>query len=122
VQALTAMQAEGLLKGGSEGCSIVAYGDRWYNPDSVRFFDDEPVRHKLLDILVRTGAVKLPKHLQTLRRHQWLTGLHITQGDISLLATGGNWGLPRGHIVAYQATHALHVEFIRALSSQLTPQ
>ena len=60
VQALTAMQAEGLLKGGSEGCSIVAYGDRWYNSDSVRFFDDEPVRHKLLDILVCFGARKLP--------------------------------------------------------------
>ena len=52
LQALTAMQGEGLLKGGSEGCSIVGYGDRWYNSDSVRFFDDEPVRHKLLDILV----------------------------------------------------------------------
>ena len=54
MQALTAMQAEGLLKGGSEGCSIVGYGDRWYNSDSVRFFDDEPIRHKLLDILVRS--------------------------------------------------------------------
>jgi len=66
VQALTAMQAEGLLKGGSEGCSIVGYGDRWYNSDSVRFFDDEPVRHKLLDILVRFGALEPP--LSTCRR------------------------------------------------------
>ncbi len=41
---------------------------------------------------------------------------------MSLLASGGNWGLPRGHIVAYQASHALHVEFVKALSSQMAPQ
>lgn len=46
------MQAQGLLKGGSEGCSIVAYGDRWYDTEALRFFDDEPVRHKLLDLMV----------------------------------------------------------------------
>ena len=68
LQALTAMQAAGLLKGGSEGCSIVGYGDRWYNSDSVRFFDDEPVRHKLLDFLVRSGLRSSPRHDQTLNR------------------------------------------------------
>ena len=52
LQALTGMLAEGILKGGSEGCSIVAYGDRWYDSEALRFFDDEPVRHKLLDLMV----------------------------------------------------------------------
>lgn len=46
------MLAQGLVKGGSEGCSIVAYGDRWYDSEALRFFDDEPVRHKLLDLMV----------------------------------------------------------------------
>ena len=52
-QALTEMRAEGLLMGGSEGCSILAFGDRWYDSEALRFFDDEPVRHKLLDLMVR---------------------------------------------------------------------
>ena len=52
LQALQDMQAQGLVKGGTEGCAIVAYGDRWYDTEAVRFFDDEPVRHKLMDLMV----------------------------------------------------------------------
>ena len=61
------------------------------------------------------ATVDRPVHV-----HQLLASrvLCAVQGDLSLLATGGNCGLPRGHIVAYQASHALHVEFAKALHSQ----
>jgi hypothetical protein len=36
-------------------------------------------------------------------------------GDISLLAKGGNQGLPVGHIVAYKAGHEMHIKFAKAL-------
>ena len=42
----------GIMKGGSQGCAHTAYGDIWTNAQEVRFQDDEPVRHKLLDLLV----------------------------------------------------------------------
>jgi UDP-3-O-[3-hydroxymyristoyl] N-acetylglucosamine deacetylase len=116
-QALTTMQKEGLLKGGSEGCSIVGYGNRWYTADRVRFFDDEPVRHKLLDLLVRlcsaTSSSASTHSADPHRQHYC-----AAQGDLSLLAVGGNCGVPRGHVVAYQASHALHVEFAKALSTE----
>lgn len=34
------------------------------------------------------------------------------QGDLSLLATPGGRGLPVGHVVAYQPTHALQAAFV----------
>ena len=46
------MRQRGLVKGGTEGCAIIGFGDRWREPDKVRFFDDEPVRHKMLDLIV----------------------------------------------------------------------
>lgn len=46
------MRQMGLVKGGTEGCAIIGFGDRWREPDKVRFFDDEPVRHKMLDLIV----------------------------------------------------------------------
>lgn len=46
------MRQRGLVKGGTEGCAIIGHGDRWREPDKVRFFDDEPVRHKMLDLIV----------------------------------------------------------------------
>ena len=42
----------GLMKGGSEGCANNAHGDLWTDMESVRFPDNEPVRHKILDLLV----------------------------------------------------------------------
>ena len=46
------MRQQGLVKGGTAGSAIVGYGDRWYEPQLVRFMDDEPVRHKMLDLIV----------------------------------------------------------------------
>lgn len=83
------MRQRGLVKGGTEGCAIIGFGDRWREPDQVRFFNDEPVRHKLLDFI----------------------------GDLSLAAEKGHAGIPQGHIVAYKADHALHVEFAQALKA-----
>ena len=51
-----AMRQSGLVKGGTEACAIVGYGDRWYEPQQVRFMDDEPVRHKMLDLIVSAAA------------------------------------------------------------------
>lgn len=53
----------------------------------VRYYDDEPVRHKLIDLT----------------------------GDLALLGYMGNQGLPVGHVLAYKANHAMHIEFARAL-------
>ena len=46
------MRQQGMVKGGTDACAIVGYGDRWYEPQRVRFMDDEPVRHKMLDLIV----------------------------------------------------------------------
>ena len=43
------MRAAGLIKGGSLDNAIVCDGDRWLNPP-LRF-DNEPCRHKLLDLI-----------------------------------------------------------------------
>ena len=43
------MRAAGLIKGGSLDNAIVCDGDRWVNPP-LRF-DNEPCRHKLLDLI-----------------------------------------------------------------------
>lgn len=42
------------------------------------------------------------------------------QGDLALLAKNGNAGMPRGHVVAYKANHALHIKFLRELSKIMT--
>ena len=52
LQAIMSMRQQGLVKGGTDACAIVGYGDRWYEPQRVRFMDDEPVRHKMLDLIV----------------------------------------------------------------------
>lgn len=53
-----------------------------------------------------------------------LNGSHCNschlQGDLSLLSQGGSRGLPVGHIVAYQATHDLHVRFAKALRDSVS--
>ena len=76
------LRSQGLIKGGSLENALVCDRDRWVNPP-LRF-DNEPVRHKLLDLL----------------------------GDLSLLGT-----LPRAHIMAYKASHHLHVQLANAIAT-----
>lgn len=71
----------GLIKGGSLDNALVCDPERWLNPP-LRFAN-EPVRHKLLDLV----------------------------GDLSLLGT-----FPCAHIVAYKASHHLHIQFAQALA------
>ncbi|PSN20114.1 UDP-3-O-[3-hydroxymyristoyl] N-acetylglucosamine deacetylase [filamentous cyanobacterium CCP5] len=78
------LRAQGLIKGGSLDNALVCEGDRWLNPP-LRFAN-EPVRHKLLDLI----------------------------GDLSLLGA-----LPRAHILAYKASHQLHVQLAQALQANL---
>lgn len=50
--------AAGLIRGGALDNALVCDGDQWLNPP-LRF-DDEPVRHKLLDLLGDLALVGLP--------------------------------------------------------------
>ncbi|KAL2608139.1 hypothetical protein R1flu_026712 [Riccia fluitans] len=76
------LQAAGLIKGGSlDNALVCSMETGWLNPP-LRF-PDEPCRHKLLDLI----------------------------GDLALCAFKGHPGLPIGHIVAYKASHSLHVKF-----------
>ncbi|MBE7385318.1 MAG: UDP-3-O-acyl-N-acetylglucosamine deacetylase [Leptolyngbya sp. SIO1E4] len=75
------LRSQGLIKGGSLENALVCDRDGWVNPP-LRF-ENEPARHKLLDLV----------------------------GDLSLL---GN--LPIAHVVAYKASHTLHVKLAKALS------
>ncbi|KAG0617863.1 hypothetical protein M758_4G021300 [Ceratodon purpureus] len=80
------LRAAGLIKGGSLENALVCSMDKgWLNPP-LRF-EDEPCRHKLLDLI----------------------------GDLALCASPGHAGLPVAHIVAFKASHALHVKFGAAL-------
>jgi UDP-3-O-[3-hydroxymyristoyl] N-acetylglucosamine deacetylase len=80
-----AARAAGLIKGGSPVNALIA--DRsMYQNGPLRYYD-EPVRHKMLDLI----------------------------GDLALAAGDGNAGLPIGHVVAYKASHDLHVKFARKL-------
>ncbi|KAF3674449.1 putative UDP-3-O-[3-hydroxymyristoyl] N-acetylglucosamine deacetylase 1 [Capsicum annuum] len=67
------LRESGVIKGGSAKNAIVCSESRgWLNPP-LRF-SDEPCRHKVLDLI----------------------------GDLSLLAHGGNQGLPVAHIIVYK--------------------
>lgn len=80
------LRAAGLIKGGSlENALVCSMEKGWVNPP-LRF-EDEPCRHKMLDLI----------------------------GDLALCATPGHAGLPVAHIVAFKASHALHVKFGAAL-------
>ncbi|ONK75329.1 uncharacterized protein A4U43_C03F15710 [Asparagus officinalis] len=84
------MRKAGLIQGGSlENAMVCSATTSWLNPPL--HFDDEPCRHKLLDLV----------------------------GDFSLFAQNGNQGLPLAHIIAYKAGHSLHTEFVRHLSNIL---
>ena len=49
----------GLIKGGNLDNALVCNGDGWVNPP-LRF-DDEPIRHKILDLIGDLALVGLPK-------------------------------------------------------------
>ena len=49
----------GLIKGGSLDNALVCDGDEWVNPP-LRF-DNEPIRHKILDLIGDLALVGLPK-------------------------------------------------------------
>ena len=74
------LRKAGLIKGGSLENALVCDENGWVNPP-LRF-DNEAVRHKLLDLI----------------------------GDLSLL---GN--IPRGHYLAYKASHRLHTDLARKI-------
>jgi UDP-3-O-[3-hydroxymyristoyl] N-acetylglucosamine deacetylase len=74
------LRSQGLIRGGSLDNALVCSHEGWLNPP-LRF-DNEPVRHKLLDLI----------------------------GDLSLLGA-----LPRAHVVAYKASHRLHLELARVI-------
>ncbi|KAF7827580.1 putative UDP-3-O-acyl-N-acetylglucosamine deacetylase 2, mitochondrial isoform X1 [Senna tora] len=80
------MRSAGLIKGGSlDNAIICSTRNGWLNPP-LRF-NDEPCRHKVLDLI----------------------------GDLSLFAQFGHQGLPVAHIVAYKGGHKLHADLVRRL-------
>lgn len=79
---IEALRDRGLIQGGSLDNALVCGPDGWLNPP-LRFLN-EPVRHKLLDLI----------------------------GDLSLLGT-----IPIAHFLAYKASHHLHTQLARSLTS-----
>eukprot|EP00803_Ostreobium_quekettii_P000538 evm.model.scf_2108.3 EVM.evm.TU.scf_2108.3 scf_2108:18090-20197(-) len=91
IEELYALRNAGYVKAGGDDVAIIGLDDTWWDVDSVRMPVDEPVRHKLVDLI----------------------------GDLSLLSLGGMSGLPFGHVVAYKANHDLHLRFVRELKERL---
>jgi len=86
-QQLLLMRDMGLLKAGSEGAVLIAFGDRWYDNNMVRFQEAEQARHEAVMLV----------------------------GALALNAEPGEAGLPVGHVVSYKGTPELHAQFVRAL-------
>lgn len=53
VQEVLALRARGMVRGGTIGAALIAYGHDWYELDAVRFYSSEPARHKVVDLTVR---------------------------------------------------------------------
>eukprot|EP00897_Mesotaenium_endlicherianum_P002820 jgi/Mesen1/2566/ME000162S01693 len=86
LEQLEQLRAAGLIKGGSlDNALVCSMKTGWVNPP-LRYAD-EPCRHKMLDLI----------------------------GDLALCARPGHSGIPLGHIIAYKASHNLHVKFGLAL-------
>merc|ERR1711959_551063 len=64
-------------------CAIVASGQTFDETSEVTFPNDEAARHKIIDFT----------------------------GDLGLLSLGGQGGIPVGHLVAWNANHALQIKF-----------
>merc|ERR1712060_623612 len=78
---LDALYSYGLLQSGPTHCTIVGMGETFQDAGEVTFPDDEAARHKIIDFT----------------------------GDLALLSTNGNDGLPIGHYVAWNADHVLQL-------------
>lgn len=76
------LRSQGLIQGGSLDNALVCSQEGWLNPP-LRF-DNEPARHKLIDLI----------------------------GDLGLLGA-----LPQAHVLAYKASHRLHVQLAQALQN-----
>ena len=64
LQEVYELRSRGLIKGGTIGAALIAYGSDWYEDGIVRFYDDEPARHKIVDLTVRGSAfLQLPSCL-----------------------------------------------------------
>ena len=94
VNHLHEMHSEGYMKAGSESVVIIGDGTEWYDEDLLSYSFDEPVRHKILDLI----------------------------GDLSLLQEDGMSGLPFGHIIAYKANHAMHHAFAKKIMERYRQQ
>jgi UDP-3-O-[3-hydroxymyristoyl] N-acetylglucosamine deacetylase len=68
------LRASGLIQGGALDNALVCDGERWLNPP-LRY-PDEPVRHKLLDLLGDLALVGLP--LAQVFAYRGSHGLHTT--------------------------------------------
>lgn len=61
LQEVYELRSMGLIKGGTIGAALIAYGSDWYEESIVRFYDNEPARHRIVDLTVRSGAsLQLP--------------------------------------------------------------
>lgn len=58
-QYLLDIRKRGFIKGGTSASHIVGSGEDWENPDNVRFFNDEPARHVVVDTVVCVPSVYL---------------------------------------------------------------
>lgn len=85
--------SRGLFKGHHNGIGLIGDMDSYINPP-LKFYPDECARHQLGDMI----------------------------GDLSLMAPPGGSGLPVGHIMAYKADHALHIEFAKQLQERCEGQ
>lgn len=46
-----------MIKGGTIDAALIAYGSEWYEEPAVRFQEDEPARHKIVDLTVRNQLI-----------------------------------------------------------------
>jgi UDP-3-O-[3-hydroxymyristoyl] N-acetylglucosamine deacetylase len=93
------LQAAGLIRGGALSNALVCDGDQWLNPP-LRFAD-EPVRHKLLDLIGDLALVGLPC-AQVLA----FRGSHDLHTKLAAaLASSGPCSLPARNDRSHQSDH-----------------
>jgi UDP-3-O-[3-hydroxymyristoyl] N-acetylglucosamine deacetylase len=82
---------DGLIQAGPDGCCVIAEGDSWYDPNLVRFPLDEAARNSAQRLM----------------------------GVVSMCASPGRRGLPKGHIVAFDATPDMMIDFAAKLKAYM---
>ena len=90
-EAVEELYADGLIQAGPDGCCVIAEGDSWYDPNLVRFPLDEAARHAAQRLI----------------------------GVLSMCAAPGGRGLPSGHIVAFDASPEMMIEFALKLKASM---